>query len=98
MADSPKEGFCDLHGRKLVLTRVRIVYGLVRGTPKASPGYLAARRKGFPHTDDVAFGGCVVKERRQCERMVCLDCVAARNQWLAENFPSWAAKNELSGL
>lgn len=84
--------------RVLEKTRVKIVYGFIAGTPKCSPDYLRARGTQFPRTDDAALGGCLVRAQRSRPRMVCPDCIDARNEWLKEHCPTWAKTHDLDGM
>lgn len=98
MTRSLKPAYCKIHQRVLEKKRVKIIYGLVAGTPKCSPDYLRARNTQFPHTDDVALGGCSVRPQKYRPRMICPDCIEARNEWLTENCPAWAESHDLDGL
>jgi hypothetical protein len=89
---------CEVHGEPLAPREVRIVYGLIRRSPKVSPTYLTARRRGFPHCDDVALGGCVVREPRTRPKGICPTCCQVRDDWLRQHCPTWAGTHDPSGL
>lgn len=95
MTPSLKPTYCKIHQRTLEQKRVKIVYGLIAGTPKCSPDYLRARETQFPHTDDFAFGGCTIRPQKYRPRMTCPHCIEVRNEWLWENCPTWAESHEL---
>jgi hypothetical protein len=84
---------CEVHGRPMPTRAVRVVYGLRRGL-KQSPAYLAARRMQFPHCDDWANGGCMVRELRSRDKPICPECVTARNAYLQAEHPSWVASHQ----
>ena len=94
-ADDP---VCEVHGAPLCVREVRVVYGLIRSSSKVSVTYLNARKQGFPHCDDVALGGCVVRAVRTRPKNVCLTCCEVRNTWLRQHCPTWADERDPSGL
>jgi hypothetical protein len=89
---------CEVHHEPLATQEVRIQYGLIRGSPKVSPDYLAARRRYFPHCDDVVLGGCVVRETRARPKGVCPACCTARNRWLRQHCSGWVESHDPSGV
>ena len=89
---------CEVHGEPLAVRDVRIQYGLIRRSPKVAPAYLHARRRHFPHCDDVVLGGCMVREPRTRAKGTCPACCEARDNWLRQHCPTWADTHDLSGL
>lgn len=83
---------CEIHGCTMPTRAVRVVYGLRRGL-KQSPGYLSARRESFPHCDDWANGGCMVRDMRSQAKPVCPACVAARDSTLQTRYATWLASH-----
>lgn len=87
---------CPIHGVALKRRSVPIRYGRRGSSLKLAPHYLAARQALFPHCDEVVGGGCIVRDVKRKSIMICPNCCAARDQWLRENHPSWAATHKLN--
>lgn len=68
---------CRVHDTRLRIMQVRVLYGLVHFSER----YFAARRQQFPHADEAALGGCVMRKPRQVAVPVCDDCIAAKRSW-----------------
>ena len=72
---------CEVHHATMQRKRVRIIYGLVRPGP-GSPS-VDTERSRFPHSREVAFGGCASGPRSPKTRkvFVCSECKAAYLDW-----------------
>jgi hypothetical protein len=70
---------CEVHKISLRRDKVPIMYGLVG----FKFGYLRARKALFPHSAEVAYGGCVIDDSspKFAEVIYCSKCRAAEKRW-----------------
>ena len=70
---------CPVHKKRLRGDIVPIVSGL----PMFKPGYLDARKKGFPCENSIVYGGCLVRPRptKRATVLFCQECRNNANAW-----------------
>ena len=72
------EKCCELHGDRLELGTVPIIYGLLR--PHCDE-CRDAERQQFPCANTYVSGGCMVGEKKRTEVPFCPTCREAREAW-----------------
>lgn len=70
---------CEVHNAPLRRDKVQISYGLIG----FKVGYLDARKNLFPHSERVAYGGCVIDDDspKYAEVLYCQMCRKAETRW-----------------
>jgi hypothetical protein len=70
---------CEVHNTPLRRDKVQIRYGLIG----FRDGYLDALKNLFPHSETVAYGGCVIDDDspKYAEILYCPRCRKAEAQW-----------------
>ena len=70
---------CEVHGVALERDKVKIVYGLI----EFKAGYIEAKRRLFPNSNTVYFGGCVITDDspKYAEVLYCRRCREAETEW-----------------
>src|SRR5215813_9141000 len=72
---------CKVHGEKLKLDLVPILYGKLT----VDADYIKAAETQFPNANTRFFGGSVVKEETKAEVLYCPKCREAEMRWNKEH-------------
>jgi hypothetical protein len=72
---------CPVHGEKLKLDTVPILYGILM----IDEDYLEAEKTLFPNANTRVFGGDLVQEETKAEVLYCPKCREAEAKWNKEH-------------
>jgi len=86
---------CEVHACATELRELRVGDPL-KISLKDSPAYLWAKRKTFPHSDDVVAAKGIRRTLLVVKIPVCSKCCEQRDQFLLTKYPIWSRTHELA--